>query len=176
MSLYSDKKRIAKDLSFIIKGFVEPFLHEHGFVLMKKTPFFYEFRHKDNFKKKIYYELNSFNTGLEIRVSRGKGILGSYQLTDFLNGPEDFAGMVRTADWYFENKEQLLGLFEKQHELLKHWVFDWIMEKTDVDVDTIYEARTKKLENSQGFQNKAGATLKEWRETRFYPKNWKWKE
>jgi hypothetical protein len=174
--LYGDKKRITKDLSFIIKSFVEPFLNENGFVLTKKTPFFYEFRHKDNFKKKIYYELNSFHTGLEIRVSRGKGFLGSYQLSDFLNGPEDFAGPVRTADWYFENKEQLLGLFEKQHELLKKWVFDWIMERTDVDVDTIYEARTKKLENSQEFQNKAGATLKEWRKTRFYPKNWKWEK
>jgi hypothetical protein len=85
----------------IIKNFVEPLFYDNGFVLTKKTPFFYEFRYTDNVKKKMYYELNSFNAGLEIRVSRGKGFQGSYQLTYFLNGLEDFTSLLRTARLVF---------------------------------------------------------------------------
>jgi hypothetical protein len=173
----------------IFKKYMKPFFEEHGFKSEKMTIREYLFRHKDKKNALIEYQINPVLNSIDTIIYGGiHKITGMIRLTQLINGPEYIDEIIRD-EWYFDSKEELLGKLEKQSDLFKEWVFDWMLgnKYTSLNIYEILNKRSNERamkwesKNFKSYKDKWGKisnseSLKyayEWQKNRFYPKKWR---
>ena len=175
----------------IFNKYMKPFLIKNGFSGKKISSDEICFRHKEFYDATITYIFNPMDWSIGTEISGGNfrtHFKHTLYLTMFLDGPDNFDSINRGAgEWYYASDIELLGIFEKQADLLNEWVFDWMTGKAYENLNLIEIRNKGGRERSQIWENLDENGKKErrklaheagrlWQNTRFYPKKWKLEE
>ena len=80
----------------------------------------------------------------------------SYDLSLFIDEPENLGDIYRDGFWYFDTEEELVGALNEQKQLLKKKGFDWLFNRLSYNIDEILNR--KALEREAAWES---ATKKE---------------
>ncbi|MCG8569743.1 MAG: hypothetical protein MJB14_06360, partial [Spirochaetes bacterium] len=138
---------------------------------------------------KILYTFSPHNYSFKTEIWKkaaernGNNIFAPLNFIDLIDGPEQFQKHFRASEWYFETDEEVLGIFEKQADVLEEWLFDWMHDKLNLDIN-FFEINGKNAKKRRERRQQANDNEKKridqeylelsnkWRTARFYPKNW----
>jgi hypothetical protein len=169
----------------ILKKYMVPFFSEYGFKNIKVDNRLVVFEHAENPELKISFSIidEGKYQGIRPELKRGKeDRLNTYPLTLFLDEPLEIYTTYRDEYWHVDTEEELVGALEEQVNLLKGKAFDWLFQRSDLDIDAMI---TKKINEWKSTYLSADYSEKiilasyirvkarEWENRRVKPVKWK---
>jgi len=133
-------------------------LVENAFFLKESKGNVYTFQHTEYSNLRIFFEFLAATQGVCCELWRGNkdDQLMSYDLSLFIDEPENLGDIYRDGFWFFDTEEELVGALNEQKQLLKKKGFDWLFNRLSYNIDEILNR--KALEREAAWES---ATKKE---------------
>lgn len=168
----------------IIKQYMGNYLKEKGFKYKRISNDIIEYHYEKNETILIRYTQGGWNKNsvcTEIRRDNCNDDWGSYYLSYFKDDLDLFDSESSDGMWYFYNESELIGLLEKQAEILEAIGLNWLFNEIDIKLDEMISLQSEERERTwdavTDFETDPGiqeirAKQQTWKNQRFLPKKW----